>query len=104
MQKFNDYFAESLEDPLELVIPDPVDSCNQYCDGWRVYLGDNTLTEMLYDEIEEFLMDELDGDELKVERRMETMTDKKVVRLLGTDELDYQYPECPHKKYCNNYN
>ena len=100
-RKFNSWFVESLQDPLELCISYPSDLCEQqFCLGWREYYGDESLLEELYDIVEEYLMDEYDNED-RVERKMEKMTDKKVIRLFGEEHLDAEFPPCPHKEYCD---
>lgn len=105
--KFEEQFKSTLRDPLALLILWPCDVCDGidsyiYCNGWEKYLEDGDLLDELYDTVEERLYDQYD-DEFKVEQRMEKMTDKKAVKLLGKDYLDEEYPSCPYRGFCPEY-
>lgn len=110
---FEEKLRKDMEDPLELYIvwPCETDTCHEeHCDGWRQYFEDGDLVDMIYEQIEDFLRDlaaDRYDDEFKiddyVERRMEKMTDKKVVKLIGEDYLDEEFSECPYRDFCPYY-
>jgi hypothetical protein len=116
-ESFNKLNQQVRDDSLELLVVTPEEECeNNYdfdilrCEGWReVYEKDpGKFYELVIGDVEESLSVNCIHEngasiEAYVQERMDGMTPKESVKLLGNDYLNAEYPSCSHRDYCSLY-